>query len=92
MTPPRPPAREEFFVGERPSRRFDKDGYSAAKRAWFETPGVKRAGEVYSEEAYLRASKRVKRDPATDNAKRKERANYNVSVQEKADQAYSDWA
>ena len=92
MTPPRPPAREEFFVGERPSHRFDKDGYSTAKRAWFETPGVKQGSEAYSEEAYLRAAKRAKRDPAADNAKRKERANYNVSVQEKRDREYSDWA
>ena len=45
--------------------------------------------DVYSEAAYLRAFRRAKRDPESDNRKRKERANYNTGVDEKRDLDYS---
>ena len=63
-----------------------------AKKGWFELPGAKRPGEEYSEQAYKRAFRRTKRNADDDNRKRKERSNYNVSVQEKRDREYSDWA
>ena len=84
---PGPPAKKDFVV----AKKFDPDAYLVAKQAWFEQPGVKRAGEEYSEEAYLRAFKRAKRDVDVDNRKRKSRRNYGVTVSEKRDARYSDW-
>lgn len=84
-----PPEKEQFIDS---SRHFDKDGYLNAKKVWFELPGAKRPGEEYSEQAYKRAFRRTKRNADDDNRKRKERSNYNVSVQEKRDREYSDWA
>ena len=83
-------AAKKTFVSH--DKHFDKVSYDDARRAWFDTPGVKRSGETFSEHAYLRAVKRVKRNPDDDNEKRKRRANYNISVQEKRDREYSEWA
>ena len=85
-----PPPEKEHFIDD--SRHFDKVGYLNAKKVWFELPGAKRPGEEYNEQAYKRAFRRAKRDADDDNRKRKDRSNYNVSLQAKRDREYSDWA
>ena len=85
-----PPPEKEQFIDD--SRHFDKAGYLDAKKDWFELPGAKRPGEEYSETAYKRAFRRAKRDANDDNRKRKKRANYNVTVDDKRDREYSEWA
>ena len=68
----------------------DTAACDTAKRLWFaKVMDLEGRTEVYSEAAYKRAFKRARRDPESDNRKRKERANYNIGVNEKRDLDYS---
>ena len=58
-----PPVKKDFISKD---RHFNVEAYLAAKRKWFELPGVKRAGEEFSEAAYVRAVKRAMLDPELD--------------------------
>ena len=79
---PEPPVAAHF--------KGDVEGYIPRKRSWFaEVMELEGGTDVYSEAGYLRAFRRAKRDPESDNRKRKERANYNIGVNEKRDLDYS---
>ena len=85
---PKPPDKEEFISEDRRFDKAAKERFLDAKMDWFEKPGVKRAGETYSEEAYLRARRRAKRDPEDDNRKRRGRSSYGLTLSNKRDREY----
>ena len=58
-----PPVKKDFISKD---HHFNVDAYLAAKKIWFESPGVKRPGEVFSEAAYTKALKRAMHDPEFD--------------------------